>query len=65
MKRVVWTILMLAASTAMVVSQPKFGHAGESCQEKECTRNLQCLVECPACNGSPGNPGTCWWNIEE
>lgn len=35
--------------------------ADGSCKDEPCVRDLPCLVACPPCNGSPFNPGTCWY----
>ncbi len=37
--------------------------ADGSCQDKTCVRDLPCLVSCPPCNGSPFDPGTCWYAV--
>ena len=48
-------VSLLAADTADVC-------ASGPCWEKECTKRLECLVTCPQCNGTPFDPGTCWWS---
>ncbi len=35
--------------------------ADGGCANEACVRDLPCLVTCPPCNGSPFDPGTCWY----
>lgn len=36
--------------------------ASGSCSNRNCTRSLQCLVECPDCTGDFHDPGVCWYD---
>lgn len=65
MKRSLW-ICGMAVATLLILAPPKSeAFAFESCQDEECTRDLQCLVSCPPCTGAPMNPGVCWYDEQD
>lgn len=61
MRKGFWVALTALFIVAMGASAPGSAMLTSGCQSTTCTRDFNCLVECPSCNGSIGNPGTCWW----
>ena len=54
------TLVVVGGMLSVSLGAPEACADGE-CSNKGCTRDLQCLVTCPPCNGNLFDPGTCWY----
>lgn len=61
MKRAAWTVLMLLLAAGLLVpGTPEDASAFQSCLDKVCKRNNDCLVQCDACDSpTPVLEGHC------